>query len=101
MTFDWFEKMYGLVEGDRADEALDILFEEVDTLLRDDMDLVTEMFEAIDLSRLDTNLLVGVLSITLAGKEYLPSRPQLVQRVEERLRILASERIEGLMKGLR
>ena len=55
----------------------------------------------IDPKGLDTNLLVAALSITKAAADRLPSRPRFLQRVENRLREVAPERLEALLDGLR
>lgn len=98
----WLGDVYSLVERNLPDEAVDILFDRIDDLL------VTGQFarcdallRAIDLKRLDSNLIVAVLSITLAAAEKLPYRARLLKRAEERLSAIAPDRVERLLSGLR
>lgn len=97
-TFSWLDTVYALVQAQRFDAAIDELFENV-------VDLATEQCElllkSVDLDRLDTNLLVGLLSITLERATELPSRTSLVRAVEQRLLVLAPSRVDGLLQGLR
>lgn len=97
-TFQWLESVYSLVVDTDFDRAIDVVFENVELLTDNQCDL---MLRSVDLARLEANLLVGLLSITLERRERLPYRDQFVRGVEARLRVLAPERLAGLMVGLR
>ncbi|MFO7561391.1 MAG: hypothetical protein R6X02_02005 [Enhygromyxa sp.] len=98
----WLASLYELVEQGSIDEAIDLLFDHVNDLLFDDRaDECDELLQAIDLDRLDTNLLVSLLSVTLPARAVLPSRPALVERVDRRLTELAPARVDRLLSGLR
>jgi len=102
---DWLQEIYQQVETgteEGTDRAIDILFKHIDTMFLDgEFEGCNEILPKIDLERLDTNLLVGLLSITVAAKDKLPSRPELVRRIEERLTILAPDRVRRLVSDLR
>lgn len=102
MIPDWLEDMYCLVAKGDIDNALDVLFDKVDDLLlAGSFEECNRLLPLIDVGRLDTHLLVSVLSITKAASGLLPARQQLVRRVEERLAVIAPERVERLLGGLR
>jgi len=90
-----------VLHGD-PDAAIDVLFEHVDELLvRGEYGRCDDLLETIDLSRLDTNLLVALLSVTKRASSDLEQRQHLVERVETRLRALAPDRADRLLTGLR
>ena len=98
---DPLEPMYQPVEEGRTARALDVLFDHIDDMLCDgEFQRCDEVIQHIDLERLNTSLLVGVLSITLAAREKLNHRRQVVEAIRKRLEILAPGRVEPLMQGL-
>ena len=98
----WLDEVYSLTARGEIDSAIDVLFDHVDDLLLEgDFSTCNELLIAVDLKRLDTNLLIAILSITLSASEKLPNRTLLVSRVEKRLAELAPERLHSLMDGLR
>jgi hypothetical protein len=98
----WLGDVYSLVARDRFDAAIDILFRNVDALLlAGQFDRCDDLLRAIDLKRLDTNLLVGALSITLSAADKLPGRAHFVERVARHLESVAPGRVERLLVGLR
>ncbi len=97
----WIEDVYSLVKREEIDPAIDLLFEKIDDLLVDGhFTACDDILRAIDVSRLDTNLLVAVLSITVAAREHLPYRVRWLERATQRLMELSPDRIEGLLAGL-
>ncbi|WP_428265089.1 hypothetical protein [Haliangium sp.] len=98
----WLGDVYSLVARQQPDEAIDILFDHIDELLSEgQFARCDSVLRAIDLDRLDTNLVVAVLSITLSAADELPHRARLLSRAEKRLSVLAPERVERLLHGLR
>ena len=98
----WLNDVYSLVAADGPDDAIDVLFNNIDDmLLAGDFARCDDLLMVIDPKRLDTNLLVAALSITKAAAEKLPTRARFVQRVERRVGELAPERLESLLSGLR
>lgn len=94
--------IYVLVSGGKPDEAIDVLFDYVDGLLCDgNFDECNDLLNVVDFERLDSNLVVGFLSITISAKDKLRSRSNFVERAEGRLKILAPDRVDNLMSGLR
>jgi hypothetical protein len=100
--FPWLQEIYRLVATDEKDAAVDILYERVDELhRRGEFAASDRVIAQVDLERLDTLLLVALLSITCPASHELQNRAKLVERIEARLMELAPDRIEGLMEGLR
>lgn len=96
--FQWLAEVYKLTGESRYDQAIDVLFENVDDL---GLDACDRFLRVVDLNRLEAHLLVGVLSITLSRAADLPYRPKVVELVERRLQEIAPERVARLMNGLR
>jgi hypothetical protein len=97
---DW-EKVFALKDSD-IDTAIDILFEHVDDLLcAGEFAKVDDIIRQADVTRMDTFLLVAVLSCTCCAKDILKEYPGLVERVEQRLLEIAPDRLELLMEGFR
>ena len=98
----WLATLYELVEQDSIDPAIDLLFDHINDLLFEDRAADCDgLLPQIDVARLDTNLLVALLSVTSPARAVLTSRPALVERVERRLKQLAPTRVERLLSGLR
>jgi hypothetical protein len=96
-----YDQLYALVEGEYIDAAIDLLFEVVDDwFLARQFEQCDRFLADLDITRLDTNLLVGVLSITYAAKDKLQERAALVPQVRARLEQLAPGRADRLMEGL-
>jgi hypothetical protein len=95
-------QIYKHVAAGEVDEATDVLFDCVDDMLIEGCFAKCDAWiQRIDLKKLDTNLLVGLLSITYVARHHLESRAELVLRVEKRLIELAPDRAESLMRGRR
>lgn len=96
-------QLYELVQNRRIDDALDLLYDVIDDLLVSKSFAACErMLAKIDLARMNPDLLVGVLSITLPAKSVLTARDQFVRSVEEHLRqSLPPNETADLLRGLR
>lgn len=96
------DKIYYLVASSKTDEALDFLYDIVDSLLTtQSFYLCDQMLVNIDLSKMSVDTLIGALSITLSAKQLLPSRPQFFQRVEKHLTdSLSPQQAAELLDGL-
>ena len=98
----WLDDVYSLVVKSKPDAAVDVLFARIDELLtRRDFDRCDSLLRAVDLGRLDTNLMVALLSITLPASSKLKARVEVVDKIEKQLREKAPERAERLLSGLR
>ena len=98
----WLGDVYALVDGGHIDRAVDIVFDQIDDLLiAENFGRCNELLLTVDPQRLDTHLMVSVLSITKSAACRLPNRAILFHRVEERLRVVAPDRIVRLLDGLR
>ena len=77
----WLDDVYSLVQQKRQRKAVDILYEKVDDLLiAGEFKRCDELLRTIDLSRLDTNLIVSVLAMTKSAASDLPCRPNFLAR---------------------
>jgi hypothetical protein len=64
-------------------------------------DLVDEFITSLIPEKMNTNMIVGVLTITKRAEPHLPHRSDFVRAVRQHLeRIETSERVEALLKGL-
>jgi hypothetical protein len=98
----WLDDVYLLVARGQIDDAVDVLFSNLDEmLLVGHFSRCNALLRVVDLKKLDTNLLVGLLSITLSAKALLPERADVVGRVEARLNELDPSRTARLLDGLR
>ena len=94
-------KLYGASTDDKI-AALDLIFELVDELLeRGAYTSVDSLMDEVDLKRLDADLVVAFLTSTLAAKDRLRRREQLLERAHARLRALVPDRAHSLIKKLR
>jgi len=83
-----------------SDEALMILFRGIDNLLCEGkFEQVNQDLQDIDLEKLDSTLLVGLLSITFAAKKHLPYREPMTLKLAERLKVLVPDKWERLIKN--
>lgn len=98
----WLEDIYSLVAQGKVDDAIDVLFHNMNAMFRrGEFVLCNEWLRAIDLKRLDANLLVGLLTITRSVSAQLSFRAKLVTKIEELLQSLAPGRAERILNGLR
>lgn len=99
-TKTWLYDLYALVQEEEIDDAIDLLFDQVDDLLlAGDFEECNNLLLSIDVKMLDVNLLVALLTITYPAKDELRDRGSVVRRIAKRLRALAPERAEGLLRG--
>jgi hypothetical protein len=99
---NWLNEFYELAKINKNDLGMDLLFDNVDEMLCDGkFKEVDDLLETMDLSILNTTLLIGLLSITSAAKNKLKNRASLVQRIEEIFKVTDPERVDRLLKGLR
>ena len=95
---EWVDEIYKLVKENRNDAALDILFDHIDDMfLAGKFKECDKVLPTIDLERLNTSLLVGLMMITFAAKDKLTYREQMLINIEDRLKVLAPDRVEKLM----
>ena len=98
----WLSSTYSLVAKKDVHAAIDLVFEHFDELLYEGrMREADEALAAVDVKRLDTNLMFALLTITHAAKDRLTRRADLLSRVENRLQVVAPERAAELIADLR
>lgn len=82
--------------------AISALFSAVDKAFSDGrFEEIDALLPQIDLEKLDSTLLVGVLSITLSAKDKLTNRPALFDAVAARIWKLRPEAYQNLLVGLK
>ncbi|MDX9721520.1 MAG: hypothetical protein RBU37_12295 [Myxococcota bacterium] len=96
----WLNDVYALVSRGDPDSAAHLLCSRIDELLLSgQFARCNELLQAIDLKRLDCNLVVTLLAFTRLAKEALPFRPRLCERARARLLCdLAPDRVERLLR---
>lgn len=73
-----------LEEHGNPDEALDLIYDAIDALLRDGrFEKCDEDLRDIDVSTTSVDILLGVLTATLPAHSRLPSRPRLVRAARD------------------
>jgi hypothetical protein len=98
----FLERVYQAVARGDSDGATDEVYDQVDGLLeRGDFAACDRILQLVDLDRLDSNLMVAFLVITLPVREHLRERRAFHGAVE---RILTTDRgkeaAEGILRGL-
>lgn len=98
----WLDDVYSLVVKGKPDDAVDIVYENVDRMLeRGEFERCDSFLRVVDLSRLDTNVMVALLSITMPAATKLKARAEVLASIEKNLRALAPGRVERILGGLR
>lgn len=79
---------------------MDVIFDLIDDLfLNGEFEIVDDALPLIDLEKLTTADLVGVMSITLAAKRILKNRSKLIDDIKALLQEREPERWQALTKG--
>ena len=98
----WLEEIYSLRQAERTDDAIDLLFKTMNaTLVRGDFAACESALRALDLKRIDVDLMIAFLSITLPARDRLKSRAGLFAKIERLLTDLDPRRGAPLLSGLR
>ena len=93
--------IYLCAESEEPENAIDVLFEKVNCLLKNNcFEECDNFLKEIEVDRLNIHLLIGVLSITLCAKDKLFFRESFLTKVEKLLNKKAPERVGMLLKGL-
>lgn len=83
-----------------TDAALDLIYDAADDMMaRGDFGRLDELLRDADVDQMSVDVLIGLLTATLAGKSRLPSRKNLFDRIVNRLES-RGEMEEGLLVGL-
>jgi hypothetical protein len=103
-SFPWLKKIYTLVEQAETDAAVDILYECIDDLLlAGQFEDIDTLFTCIDLTKLNTEMILAILSVTAAGSKVLSERLSFGARARARLIELGhtGDKLEQLLTGLK
>ena len=97
----WLAEVYSLVQKQMPDEAIDILFLHIDSLLSaGDFEGCDSVLQLVDVTQLDVNLNVALLSVTKRAAPLLKERANLVRKVKAHLMKQDAERSKRLLDGL-
>lgn len=97
----WLSKIYSLVEEENDDEAVDLLFDEIDGLLANKkFEICNSLLEKINPHELNVNLNVSLLAITIDAHSCLPYRANLVKIIREIFEKQEPSQVNALLKGL-
>ena len=72
-----------------------------DLLLEGRFEKIDNILLSLETDTLSSEVLVGLLSITLAAKEELKHREKFVEKAERRMRRIDPDRADNLIEGLR
>lgn len=97
-----FNRVYELVAEDKDADAIDVIFDAF-WQLYDKFDIMNEIMGKADVTKLNTSMMVAMLSQTFKYDKQVPNHVVFCKRVEDRMRELgeSEERISRLLQGLR
>jgi hypothetical protein len=99
-VLDLLHSSMSLPESD-VSEAVFQLFLFVDDLLHEgSFGKLDDFLTQVDVSKVSEDLIVGLLTITFAGKEHLKTRADLFLRTRSVLEERGEERVDQLLRGL-
>ena len=91
-----------IYEADKKEPEvkIDIIYDNIDELLcNNKFGLVDLLLETVDLNKLSTDALIGILSITSSASNKLPHRAFFFNRVKNLLNS-KGEDVDALLRGL-
>lgn len=98
----WIDEVYSLVAKSKPAAAMDVLLACFNSLLSaSEFETCDSALRSFDFRRLDTTLMVSILSITRPAKTQLGAREEVVRDIEKVLREQVPDRTERLLKNLR
>lgn len=101
---DFLAQLYGLFAADKRTAGLDLIFDTFDSWLEEGkFDLMNEVHDQVDLTKIPTSAMVSLLVQTFKYDMKVSNHAALVIRIETYLRDSgeSEKRIEGLLSGLR
>lgn len=94
------EKIYEADNNDSPRKRVNIIFDEIDALLcSNKFGPVDHLLQTVDLDKLTTDSLIGILTITADASDKLPHRSFFFNRVKNILKI-REEDVEKILLGL-
>jgi len=80
----WFTQAIALDEDGKEDEALDIIYNEIDgMLINQEYSKVNNFLNELSPHEYSLNILLGILTITFYCAEHLPNRKDFYNKVAE------------------
>ncbi len=96
----WLDELYALIADDEIEQATDLLFERLDDLLLDGrLEECDHVLRRLEVRRLDSNLMIGVLSVTSGAVDELPYRAELLVKIRAALTEIMPGRVDRLLRG--
>jgi hypothetical protein len=98
---EWLEHLYRLEADGQHDAAVDMVFDNVDDLLRaGSFSACDDLLTVVDVDQLSTWSIVAFLVVTNAAKWLLQTRSAFCERARHRVEALAPARAHRLLSGL-
>lgn len=96
------EELYRLSESGQIDPGLDYLYKTIDDLLLDEQYATCDAYlQDMDLERLDSDILVGLLTITFSARHDLLKRSNILEAIREMFRsIMPEAEVSATLRGL-
>jgi hypothetical protein len=99
---NWLASLYSLVSCGQTDQAIDLLFRNVDKSCRTgDFSLVDSLVRSVDVKRLNIELLLALVAITKRPAEKLAHRGSLLVAVQREIKRIEPNRADRLLKRVR
>lgn len=99
--YSWLEDVYHLTSINNPSDAIDILYTHMDDyLLAGNFAACNEILSLIDINKLDSYLIVSVLSITVRASSRLKERIEFLEKAKNYLKQEVPDSWESLLKGL-
>lgn len=98
----WIDNVYSLVAKEQTDAATDMLLGRFNTMLEHaEFEQCDSALRAFDFKRLNTTLMVSILSITRPATSKLKARSEVLVEIERVLTERVPDRASRLLKNLR
>jgi len=98
---NFLTNLYEAIGKVHDEKLIDLLIERFDIALSTGFfSVADELLEELDIDKLNSNLIICILSATRRARGQLPKRQDFVDRARGRLTELYPERVERLMEGL-
>lgn len=103
MSSDFFDKLYELALLPNKDKATDLIFDHIDKLCwAEKWDEIDNILKNVDIDRLNTELWLSFLTITLCVCSKLSYRNEFGEKIKQRLLLAKNkEKTDRLLKGLK
>jgi len=97
----WLSHIYDLIKINKIDDAIDILFSQIDNrLLKGEFKQCDEILKSINLQKVNITFMICVLAITSPAKDKLLYRKELFENIKNIINQKDPQRCSRLLNGL-